>query len=331
MNLKAARRRIWQMRAMMSHGENPADWKMRQRGTPTFRQFVEEQYLPYCKATVTRPDVVISRLNSGALPLFGERPLDCISRADVQQFHAAMRLKLCPTSANHHLMCVKRIFNLAVQWEVVGKNPAAGVKKLPQPAGRNRFLSREETRRFLEALDASPHVVSASSLRFLLFTGFRMGEGLSIAWRDVDSELRAVYLRHTKSGNSRRVYLCTHAWSEIERMLGLRQGDHPFVFPGRRPNTSLAQPRICFWAALKEAGVSDFKIHDLRHTMASYMVQSGSTLFEVQKQLGHTTPLMTQRYAHLCDIDIRDRTEAAVNYFKAGGLERQGKEVDAAP
>lgn len=317
LNLKAARQRVWEMRAMMSRGENPAESRQRLRGMPTFREFVEEKYLPYCKATISRPDAVISRLNSGPLPVFGDRALDSITRAEVQQFHAAMCTKLSPISANHHLTCIKRIFNLAVQWEVIGKSPAAGVKKLAESSGRDRYLSLAEIKRFLEALDKSPCVVPASALRFLLFTGLRMGEALNLSWADVNAESRSVYLRHTKSGKSRRVYLCNDAWGEIERMESFRQGAHPFVFPGRYPDTALGQPRACFRAALKEAEIRDFRIHDLRHTMASYMVQSGATLFEVQKQLGHTTPSMTQRYAHLCDMDIRNRTEAAVNYFKS--------------
>jgi integrase len=94
-------------------------------------------------------------------------------------------------------------------------------------------------------------------------------------------------------------------------MKQLRKGDHPFVFPGRAPNTPVMQPNHAFHTILKEAKISDFRIHDLRHTFASHMVQSGATLLDVQKTLGHATPSMSMRYSHLSDTGLRERAEQA--------------------
>ena len=98
-------------------------------------------------------------------------------------------------------------------------------------------------------------------------------------------------------------------------MRQLRAGDHPFVFPGRMPNTPVMQPQRAFAAVLEAARISDFRIHDLRHTFASHMVQSGATLFEVQKALGHASSQMTQRYSHLADTALRDRAEVAAQHL----------------
>jgi integrase len=99
------------------------------------------------------------------------------------------------------------------------------------------------------------------------------------------------------------------AWAEILRMKEFRKGQHPYVFPGKFANKPVAAPQRVFGTVLKEAGIVDFRIHDLRHTFASHMVQSGATLFEVQKSLGHSTSQMTQRYAHLADTELKLRAD----------------------
>ena len=129
--------------------------------------------------------------------------------------------------------------------------------------------------------------------------------------QEVDFEQRSILLLMTKSGKSRRVCLSEVAWMEIERMKALRKGKHPYVFPGKKEETPVQQPRRCFTNILKEAAIEDFRIHDLRHTHASYLLQSGATLFEVQKALGHASSEMTQRYAHLADSSLRDRANQA--------------------
>jgi integrase/recombinase XerD len=120
-----------------------------------------------------------------------------------------------------------------------------------------------------------------------------------------------VLLRQTKAGKSRRVYFSSVAWAEIELMRGLRKGQHPFVYPGRAANTPVLHPHRVFHTALDAAKISDFRIHDLRHTFASHMVQSGATLFEVQTSLGHASSQMTARYSHLNSSGLRNRAEIA--------------------
>jgi len=86
---------------------------------------------------------------------------------------------------------------------------------------------------------------------------------------------------------------------------------HPYVWPGREANAAINNPQKSFAAALKRAKIKSCRIHDLRHTYASTLVNSGATLFEVQKALGHSSSNMTQRYSHLSDSTQRDRAEMA--------------------
>lgn len=309
MSLKQAREAGWAAKAAMARGEDPRRAVEAKADALTFREFVEAHYLPHARRTLRRPDVVISRLNTGSLPAFGDRHLDAITVRDVQQFHAAMKERVSPTTANHHLAVLKAALNLAVKWEWLEKNPCLGLKKFQQSEGRDRYLSLDEVKKLLAALEKAENAVVASGLRMLLFTGLRCREVFDLRWEDVDASGRAVLLRKTKSGKSRRVYLSGAAWAEVELMREHRRDGHPYVFPGRHAGRPVAQPRCTFKAALDEAKIANFRVHDLRHTYASHMVQLGASLFEVQKSLGHSSSAMTQRYAHLADTGLRDRAD----------------------
>ncbi|MBI1320211.1 MAG: tyrosine-type recombinase/integrase [Candidatus Hydrogenedens sp.] len=313
MNLRHARERAWEMRGMMARGEEPREAFERLANTVTFGEFTEEHYLPHARNTVRRPDVIESRLNTGALPHFRDRRLDSITTRDVQQFHAKVREGRSPTTANHHLIVLKAMLNLAVKWEMIARNPCIGVKKFQEPQGRDRYLTQDEVKRFLAALEGAENPVVASGLRMLLFTGLRCREVYDLRWDDVDLEAQSILLRMTKSGKSRRVYLSAAAMDEILLMQSQRKKGHPYVFPGKLANKPVAQPNRTFKTACKRAKISDMRIHDLRHTFASHMVQSGASLFEVQKSLGHSSSQMTQRYAHLADSSLRDRADQTAN------------------
>jgi integrase len=309
MSLKQARDAGWAAKAAMASGVDPRRVVEAKADVLTFGEFVEAHYLPHARSTLRRPDVVISRLNTGALTALRDRHLDGITTRDVQQFHAAMKERLSATTANHHLAVLKAALNLAVKWDYLEKNPCLGVKKFQQSEGRDRYLSLDEVKRFLAALEKAENKVAASGLRMLLFTGLRCREVFDLRWEDVDASGTSVLLRKTKTGKSRRVYLSGAAWAEIELMREHRRNGHPYVFPGRQAGQPLAQPRCTFKAALDEAKIANFRVHDLRHTYASHMVQLGASLFEVQKSLGHSSSAMTQRYAHLADSGLRDRAD----------------------
>ncbi len=310
MGLKQARERAWEVKAMLSRGEDPTATKTQQDEVPTFSAFAE-QYLENAKARVRRLDVIISRLNTGALPYFKDVRIDAITTRHVQQFHTKMREKVSPTTANHHLVLIRAMLNWAVRVELIEKNPCRGVKKFQEPTGRDRYLSNDEVKRFFAALEKCANVPVVSGLRLLVFSGLRSREVFDLRWQDIDVETHSIRLVKTKSGKARRVNLSSAAWAEIERMQALRRGDHPFVFPGRAPNTPVMQPHNAFRGILKEAKISDFRIHDLRHTFASHMAQSGATLLEISRSLGHASQTMSLRYSHLSDSGLRERAEQA--------------------
>lgn len=284
---------------------------------PTFQEFTDTMYLPHARATVRTPKTIESLLRTGATPYFGARALDAITRRDVTFFLNDMKERTSASTANYHLSILRRMLSLATEWEILTKNPCLGVKKFQRASPRDRYLSKAELKRFLEATYACPSAKAASLFRLLLFSGLRFGEVVSLTFSQICAETQSVQLLRTKSGKVRRVYLSSHAWAEIERMSGMRREDNQHLFPSPRSAGHIVKPIKDFKWVLDQAKVSGFRVHDLRHTFASYMVQSGATLFEVQNALGHATSDMTQRYAHLLDSGVRTRAEIAGEYILA--------------
>jgi integrase len=154
-------------------------------------------------------------------------------------------------------------------------------------------------------------------LRFLLVTGVRCGEALSLEWANVDIERGVAFLPKTKSGRSRQVILNDLASDVLRGMEERRFGDHPFVFPGSRPGTHMAEPRRVFARVKAMAKIDEsLRLHDLRHTYASIAVQNGASLYEVQKLLGHSSSIITQRYSHLTTDGLRTVTNSVADQIK---------------
>lgn len=178
---------------------------------------------------------------------------------------------------------------------------------MPPDVLRNRFLNEPEMERLIGALGADENQVAAKSILLLLMTGARRNEVTHGRWEHIDFEGRKLFVPLSKSGKPRHVFLNGPA---IELLQAIpRLGDSPFAFPSPvtgRPSASLHFP----WSRIREAaGLEDVRLHDLRHSFASLLVNKGAHLYDVQRLPGHSNPKTTQRYAHLS----REKLGAAVD------------------
>jgi integrase len=227
-----------------------------------------------------------------------------------------------PATVNRHLAVLKAVLRKAERdWGALQKVPSIQLFRLRNQ--RYRWLTKAEENRLLEA--SAEHL--RDLLTFLLDTGARLSEATSLTWRDVqvDREPRGmVKFMDTKSGLPRSVPL-TRRTQEVLRCLrrSCPEGEQR-VFLHRQRGPKHGTPRkakpfnrpyAAFYTACARAGVSDFRIHDARHTFASRLVTRGVPLLEVSKLLGHSTLTMTMRYAHLApdayDAAIAKLEEAA--------------------
>jgi integrase len=191
------------------------------------------------------------------------------------------------------------IFNLALKWEVPGikANPCKGIPLMEENNKRDRYLSVEEAQRLYEAVCKSENTMLKFIVPMLILTGARKREVLDAKWTDFDLSRRAWRIPITKSGRARHVPLSDGALSLLASMPREAGVDWAFANPETgKPYVSI----YCAWnTARQNVGLSDVRMHDLRHSFASLLINAGRTLYEVQHILGHTQVKTTQRYAHL--------------------------------
>lgn len=210
------------------------------------------------------------------------------------------------------------------QTHIRGGNPFAAVK-MGAPPERERFLSREEAGRFLDALadlEAAAKLAGsfADAMRLLLLTGARKTEVLGLRWSELDfgRKLATLPPERTKAGGktgARRIHLSPPALAIVARRHAaneaLNEADQSnFVFPAARGNGHSIGLRKAFLDACAVARLPGVRIHDLRHSFASFALADGASLFLIGKALGHANARTTERYAHLNGDPLADLAAA---------------------
>ena len=265
------------------------------------------------------------------LPSFGNVIARDLSRTKVAKWHARIGER-APIVANRSLRLLRTFYHWAeTRGEVPeGTTPTKGVAYFPERA-RERFLSAAEIERLGEVLNraetdgippdpkragyakkrsgkaptpdlrpANPWAVAA--LRFLLLSGWREQEALTLRWDAVDIASGRVALAKTKTGRSHRAL----GRAVLELLEGLPRVDgSPFVFPGRTADVSLVEIKHLWHAVRHAAKLPDVRLHDLRHTFASAAVEGGTPLYTTGALLGHRDTKSTARYGHLSDDPLK--------------------------
>ena len=230
------------------------------------------------------------------MPALGKKHLDEISKHDVIAFHHGMRTKgYALGTCNRCLILLRYALNLAVRWEIPGvtANPTKDVALFEDPNKKERYLTQDEAQRLYESVRQSDNLMLQYIVPMLILTGARKREVLDSKWEDFDVVRRQWRIPVTKTGKPRHVPLSDGVLQLLESLP--RYADCPWAFPN--PNTM--KPFVSFFSAWdtarNRAELADVRIHDLRHSFASFLVNAGRSLYEVQKILGHTQVKTTQR------------------------------------
>ena len=261
-------------------------------------------------------------LLNGLVKYFRGQLLHEITPFAVKQFLAERSKKVKPSSVNKDLTMLKSMFNRANEWHVLnGHNPTKDVKKLKENNERCRWLTEEEQERLLSHCKGVNRVIVLIALK----AGLRWSEIINLRWQqtpnsnyvDFDNDIIFIHESLSKSIKFRYVPL---APSIKQTLMDFPQHSASgYIFINPRTGKVFDNIKKSFRTSLEKAKIDDFHFHDLRHCFASQLVRNGTDLYVVQKLLGHATPKMTQRYAHLSD----DRLREAI-----GGLERQSDLLD---
>lgn len=311
-----------------------AKWKLesyraRQWEEQPKRSF-EELMVGYLKANTGKRSADKDRMRTAHLrEHFGGRMVNDLTASDVRAYIARRReAGVSDSTINRETALLSAAINYANrEWDWVLPNPAKG-RKLKEPEGRVRWISRVEAETLIHEAgkDRLAGRWLPDFIRLALNTGARKEELTGLEWRRVDLQTGLIYLEahHTKAGKRRSIPLNRTAREALLARARFRAEycpDSPWVFcdtKGRR----VANPRKGFESACKRAKIEDFRIHDLRHTCAAWLVTAGVALAEVRDLLGHSTVMMTEKYAHLAPESVR----AAV--ARLDGVSRFGHVVE---
>ena len=237
---------------------------------------------------------------------FGGRTLSSIKKSDVRQAMQNMQkqrnYKFSTVSAR--MSAFKAAISYCrkeLDWKI--EDPSAGLR-VPQAEKRARWITREQAQGLVMAASKlSIGYVLVDFIELALNTGMRKNEMLKLQWRNVDLKNRLIVLQanENKSGRVRSIPLNDGAAAVIRRRQAFARAvcpESPWVM-AKKDGIRFTQPNDVFKKACASAGIEDFRIHDLRHTCASWLVSAGVPLADVKEVLGHASITMTERYAHL--------------------------------
>ena len=259
---------------------------------------------------------------------FGNMPVKNVTQQKIERFlvERMAEKNLSPATRNRHLAFLSSMFNKGKAWELIGDNPAAGIKPLRENGARTRFLNNDEIGLLLHAASDQFRPILLTALH----TGMRRGEIISLQWSDVDMKNRKITVQNSKSGKKRTIDI-TDTLLDALRVLPSRF-KKGYVFPSPKdPTKPCYDFKRQFRNTIKASQIENFRFHDLRHTFASHLVMSGVDIKSVQELLGHASLIMTMKYFHLAPdhrlraiktLDLAYQTDTTTDTVDNSGLER---------
>lgn len=306
---KAARR----LRSEVVLGGDPSAAKEEKKAIPTYAE-LSVQHLDHAKTRMRSYDSLETIMRLHLVPHWGRLRLDEIAPQAVAKWLAEKSDEgLAPATVEKIRAMFGRSFELGRQWSIPGsdKNPVRGVRGPKFDNRRQRFLSASEAGRLLKVAGYSRNKLLRPIVGLLLLTGARVSELLHAEWRHIDLDRRSWLIPVTKNGKARHVPLSQAAIDIIKKLPGSEKCQWLVANPETgKPFVSIKHA----WQKTRtDALLPDLRIHDLRHSAASFLVAAGIDLFTVGKILGHRQITSTAIYAHLANETLLSAVEAGAS------------------
>ena len=246
---------------------------------------------------------------------FYNRKVASITKKEVADWMHEKAKKIGKRTANECHEYMRAAFNWGMKEmpKVVKFNPCIGIKRFVIRQ-KIRFIEPgDEMKRFKDALDSHPNQDMADIFRICLFTGARSGNVKSMRWDQLNLQLKRWIVpdEYSKNKDTLVINLSKPALEVLRKRYAARKKGEIYVFPSTSKTGHIVFLQRAWKAVKKEAGITSLRIHDLRHTFASYMAMTGASLLMIAKALGHKSTRSTEIYSHLIPDSLSSSIERA--------------------
>lgn len=194
------------------------------------------------------------------------------------------------------------------QYHWLETNPVRRVEKLKEHQGRDRALSHAEIQILLAECRKSRNPYLELVTLMALTTAIRKGEIMSLTWDKVDLDSGLAIIEEPKNGQRRSATLMPDIIKRLKELTRACNDPKGYLFPGKRPDRPVDLKKA-WQKAVRDAGIEDFRFHDLRHTAATMIAMNGGSVPQIATILGHKSHQMAGRYAHLTEAHTRPLLE----------------------
>lgn len=258
-------------------------------------KFMMDKYVSVCKAKnkTYRAAIIYAKYICN---YFGERKqISKIKPSDIEVFlYHLINEGRAKATANRYLSAIKRAYNIMYNDDLIDYNPAKKVSKYTEDNLRNRYLSKKEWGKLRVNLPYTVLCIVICALQ----TGLRKSNVLNLRWEQIDLEQRIITIESSESKNKRRIR--KHITDTLYNLLiELEPEESGYVFLNPETNMPYKDIRKTFYKALENSGITNFKFHDLRRTVATWLLEKGVDIRTIQNILDHKDISTTQRYLSL--------------------------------
>jgi integrase len=308
-----AKEAVIDLRRLVSKGIDPRDSRKQSDEMPTYTAFMENDYLPMAdihkKSAAKDRQMFRDRLK----PEFGHFKLDQITRRLAYEFYLSLqRENLAVASCNHYVKLLRHSLNVALDWQLIDRNPIQRFKLQSPRNTRDRYLSDEELARFIKVLNSDHNRPVCRILLWLIGTGCRLSEALHARTKNLSLEQRTWVIPsdQAKGGKSRTVYLSDFCMNILKE----REKDSEWLFPNPKTGKPFTTIRRVYYRLKRLSKLPDeIVIHSLRHSYCTYLAQAGASGPKIMQAMGHADFRTSQLYIHLNS----EVYEEASNYVAA--------------
>jgi len=280
---------------------------------PILSEFINQFLKIGCSTHRSGTQEIYSRALHSFLSSIGDKKLNLIGVKDIDTYKQCKLQSILPTTMNIYLRTLKAAFNKAVQWEILQRNPFSRVSLCPIPQRAPQFFTLDHFQALTKTIK-EPWLLQA--VHIAVFTGMRRSEIVNLQWKHIDFSRELIIVEsdanfQTKTGKRRLLPMNSIVFQMLQSMFIRRTGDYVIMLNGKKLREIWLTRRFKQYICKMNIDKSSH-FHILRHTFASWLVQAGVPIYEVQALMGHSNIRVTMSYSNLIPKQLRTSVEMIV-------------------